>query len=141
MFVANRVQQIRDHSEPFQWNYISSAENPADIALRGTTVEELKNRKMWLNGPTFFGNQRLPFDPTASSPFKPALSEDDPEVKRRSVFNVKVKCAASTTMLEQLKRFSDWTKVKRIVALCLKFKLKCMISTNLITVTAPAKTY
>lgn len=64
-----------------------------------------------------------------------STAEDDPEVKQGSVFSVKVECAALTTILEQFKRFSDWTKVKRIVALCLKFKLKYKISTKLITVT------
>lgn len=45
VFVANRIQQIRDHTEPFQWNYVSSGENPADIASRGATADELKNGK------------------------------------------------------------------------------------------------
>jgi len=30
VFVANRVQQIRDNSIPDQWKYIESNENPAD---------------------------------------------------------------------------------------------------------------
>ncbi|CAB4033463.1 Hypothetical predicted protein [Paramuricea clavata] len=35
VFVANRVQQIRDHSSKDQWNYVESKLNPADEASRG----------------------------------------------------------------------------------------------------------
>ena len=31
-YVSNRVQQIRDSSDPTQWLYVSSSDNPADIA-------------------------------------------------------------------------------------------------------------
>ena len=62
-FVANRVQQIRDHTEPYQWNYIRSAENPADIASRGATSKELMNNRMWFNGPGFLWSSSLPFVP------------------------------------------------------------------------------
>ena len=35
VFVANRVQQIRDHTSPKQWHYVESSSNPADDASRG----------------------------------------------------------------------------------------------------------
>ena len=31
VFVANRVQQIHDDTDPYKWNYICSANNPADL--------------------------------------------------------------------------------------------------------------
>lgn len=48
VFVANRVQQIHDHNEPFQWNYIYSTNNPANIPQN-----ELMNKRIWFNGPDF----------------------------------------------------------------------------------------
>ena len=36
VFVANRVQQIREHTVS-QWNYVPSKMNPADCASRGLT--------------------------------------------------------------------------------------------------------
>ena len=53
IFVANRVQQIRDASSVDQWNFVSSKENTADLASRGVTAEELKIQR--------FGGRVLPF--------------------------------------------------------------------------------
>jgi hypothetical protein len=39
IFVANRVQQIRDITQPEQWHHIRTHENPADIASRGISVK------------------------------------------------------------------------------------------------------
>ncbi|KAK3102963.1 hypothetical protein FSP39_015321 [Pinctada imbricata] len=52
-FVANRVSEIHDHSEPVQWRYVPTEENPADIASRGTTVEKLVEEIKWWYGPSF----------------------------------------------------------------------------------------
>jgi hypothetical protein len=41
VYVANRVQQIRDYTTVDQWRYISSEANPADDVSRGLDVEEL----------------------------------------------------------------------------------------------------
>ena len=35
-FVANRVQQIRGLTDVSRWFYVSSEENPADVASRGS---------------------------------------------------------------------------------------------------------
>ena len=41
VYVANRVQQIRDLTEPEQWNYVQTKHNPADHASRGLTAKAL----------------------------------------------------------------------------------------------------
>ncbi len=43
VFVANRVQLIRDNTNPAQWYYVPSANNPADDASRGLSAERLVN--------------------------------------------------------------------------------------------------
>ncbi len=39
-FVANRVQAIRNHSQPEQWRYVKTCDNPADWASRGTPTKQ-----------------------------------------------------------------------------------------------------
>jgi len=45
IFVANRVQLIRDYSSLDQWRYVSTNDNPADDASRGLYVESLLKSK------------------------------------------------------------------------------------------------
>ena len=41
VYVANRVQQIKDLVGSDEWYYVNTANNPADIASRGLSVEKL----------------------------------------------------------------------------------------------------
>lgn len=52
VYVCNRVQQIRRITEPDQWHYVQTAQNPADHATRSVPAAELKNTT-WLTGPAF----------------------------------------------------------------------------------------
>ncbi len=58
VFVANRVQRIRKTTDPRQWYYINTGENPADHALIGLTIEELINSN-WLTGPRFLWEKEV----------------------------------------------------------------------------------
>ena len=50
VFVRNRLREIlQDNSITFR--YINTKENPADIPTRGQSAEDLKQNKMWWNGP------------------------------------------------------------------------------------------
>ena len=53
IFVANRVQFIRDYSQPHQWRYVNTKDNPADNASRGMSVDEIIQCKSWINAPDF----------------------------------------------------------------------------------------
>lgn len=50
-YVANRVAFIQQHTTPSAWRHIRTAENPADIASRGTTPAILKDHRLWWDGP------------------------------------------------------------------------------------------
>ncbi len=56
VFVANRIQQIRTSTEPSQWRYVASDQNPADHASRGLTVKELTESN-WFTGPSFLSGK------------------------------------------------------------------------------------
>ena len=53
VFVANRVQNIRDQTDPAQWWYVESKNNPADDALRGLNGYQLSDQQRWIKGPDF----------------------------------------------------------------------------------------
>lgn len=50
VYVHNRVQRIRQFSEPKQWRYIPTEHNPADIASRSIHASQLM-KSNWLTGP------------------------------------------------------------------------------------------
>ena len=53
VFVTNRVQMIRDATNPDQWKYVESKLNPADDASRGFKGNELSKQHRWITGPNF----------------------------------------------------------------------------------------
>ena len=80
VFVANKVQEIRQHTEPHQWRYIESESNPADLASRGASARELINSTLWWHGPILL---TAGVDiPDTEQDFK--VPSDDPEVKSSS---------------------------------------------------------
>ena len=56
-FVSNRISKI--HDLEFSFSYINTQHNPADIASRGISVEDMIDNKLWFHGPGFW---KLPKD-------------------------------------------------------------------------------
>ena len=52
--MANRVQQIRDVTDPSSWFYVNTEVNPGDHASRGLTAAQLLQGSTWLPGPSSF---------------------------------------------------------------------------------------
>ncbi|XP_013386926.1 uncharacterized protein LOC106156278 [Lingula anatina] len=123
VFVANRIQQIREVSQPSQWRHVKSSDNPADIASRGTGVTELLQNEQWWSGPDFL----LIDEPLSTTNTQFRLAPDDPEVRKSevNVFATKVE-TNHDHLSDVLKRFSSWNRATRVVTWCLRFiqKLK-----------------
>ncbi len=77
-FVANRVSYIRDATQPQQWRYVPTKENPADDASRGLKVEYFLSNKRWIDGPSFLWRPSDIQFPSSDL----TLTDDDLEVKR-----------------------------------------------------------
>ena len=119
-FVANRVTLIREATKPSQWNYIGTAENPADQASRGMKAKSLMQGGTWINGPSFLSNNECDW-PTQPIERKECL-QDDPEVKNIVAVNtieVKDKMEPIDKLIYY---YSEWNKLKRSVAWILKVK-------------------
>ncbi|XP_042857471.1 uncharacterized protein LOC122243811 [Penaeus japonicus] len=119
VFVANRVQHIRDRTSPEEWKYINSVQNPADAASRGLCVKDLINHSSWWNGPDFLWEPTFRADLSSE---KIILKENDPEVK--NVSSHKTQTKESNVILPRLEYFSDWHRAKKAIALCLRLQHK-----------------
>ena len=53
IYVENRVQYIRDRSDPKQWCHIAGELNPADEASHGLSATQLIQNHRWLHGLEF----------------------------------------------------------------------------------------
>lgn len=52
-FVAYKVGEIHEESNPDQWRYVPTKLNSADKATRGLSADELSTDENWWNGPSF----------------------------------------------------------------------------------------
>ena len=117
-FVANRVQRIRDETNPIQWRHVDSEHNPADDASHVLEGNQITKRHRWVRGPDFLWHPesewpKFPYD-------LDAVSADDPEVKK-----VVTHATVSDEKEEILTRFacfSNLNRMKRCVARILRFK-------------------
>ena len=75
VFVTNPVQMIRNNTNLSQWNYVRSADNPADSASRGLNSAKEAKIKWWFEGPVFF---------EATKRFMESKTRDWPIRNRRS---------------------------------------------------------
>ena len=82
VFVANRVQQIRDQTSPSQWRQVETKSNPSDDASRGITAKELVEGSRWISAPKFLWKPEglWPQPPEDQDLFN--LPTGDPEVKK-----------------------------------------------------------
>lgn len=52
-FVANRVGEIQSLTDPKQWRFVPTKENPANFTTRGMRVSDMAREGKWRNGPDF----------------------------------------------------------------------------------------
>ena len=120
VFVANRVQLIRDHSHPKQWKYVETKENPADDASRGLNGLALLEGQRWLEGPEFL------WKPESEWPQQPftlgQVPDDDPEVRKVTTSSVVSINQVDNATIKLINSFSDWHRLRRAVAVFLRVK-------------------
>ena len=120
VFVANRVQQIRNSTDPSQWRYVASADNPADMASRGVSPEELTASKKWFKGPEFLWK----VDPCQATQELYPLDPKDTEIKQVNSFSASSGEPVLPSLLERLQYFSSWFKARRAIATCRRYMNK-----------------
>ena len=114
VFVGNRVQHIRDRSDPEQWHHVPGKDNPVDEASRSLTASQLLNKKRWLSGPDFLWESDVPL---LNKKNTAQLSSDDVEVKTNTCLLTHSSAREYPgLLLSYLIRVSSWHKAKTTVA-------------------------
>lgn len=112
-FVANRVANIQELSEPQNWHHVRTHENPADLASRGTTARGLIESDLWLNGPEFLrSNSEWCVEEFA------AIS-DPPERRQQKISLVTIE--SQPDFIDRLKHKNSYKTIIRVVAICYRF--------------------
>lgn len=127
IFVANRIQRIKNSTRPDQWRHVSSEDNPADHASRGLQAKELIASNSF-SGSDFLWCEELPWGKVETKD----VAVEDPKI--RNIFIHKAS-APDVPLLERLCKFSCWTRlvkaIARLMQLAKELKLfKEMLSLN-----------
>ena len=116
-FVAHRVSEIREATDPEQWQHVPGSQNPADLPSRGVALDVLKSSDLWWNGPPFLVEARENW---------PLLRELAREPFDRSEMK-KMKTAHTTLAREKTdfrlhpSHFSSWMKLIKVTAWVFRF--------------------
>lgn len=118
-FVANRVSHIQDIIPSSSWCYVPSGENPADCASRGMTPSQLLAHDSWWNGPSFLSTHIESFQHFFGGV---SNSIDNVDFEEKRFVLTTVVTQDKTNVLDTLlERFSNLSKVLRILCYCLRF--------------------
>ncbi|XP_067945302.1 uncharacterized protein [Watersipora subatra] len=110
-YVANRVHEIREHSQVTQWHHIAGEHNPADIASRGIECHKLM-KSIWFHGPEFL-REKQTYPSANQTDFQARLSQTDPEVRRIKKCDTKMK--RPNPVLKLIEHFSTKIRLLRVV--------------------------
>jgi hypothetical protein len=123
-FVANRIAEIRQVTEPDQWKHVPSELNPADDCSRGLPVSVIKPGHRWLDGPEFLRCDKSEWPSQSvldSSCSSEHIKEVACEVKRIAAVSV-----ASDTQILDPEAFSSMFRLTRVTAWCIRFIHNCV---------------
>lgn len=120
-FVANRIAVIAEATEPEQWRYVPSAQNPADDCSRGMKVQSLLKSTRWIAGPDFLQEPECCWPRNIINDTNMDL--DDPEVKKAATSAAVQTTEEPKSPLDMLiEHYSSWYSLRRAVAWLLRIK-------------------
>ncbi|XP_077270788.1 uncharacterized protein LOC143901992 [Temnothorax americanus] len=111
-FVQNRVNFIQTTLPQAEWKFISGKENPADLATRGITPQQLLNSRSWWIGPHWLTQHPSTWPDEA---YSLASDENLEERPVRVATTIELK---SPKIWDLIEKYSDLTKLLRITARC-----------------------
>lgn len=124
-FVANRVKEIQNTTDPSQWRYIPTKENPADLLTRGIDSANLKDNTLWWHGPKYLE------EPESNWPNNPINVKEinaKDELKTQEITHFTAETGATWRLNPD--RFSDWKRLTRIQSWVTRFIINCRKQPN-----------
>ena len=117
-FVANRVTQIRQLVPDVTWKHVRSGDNPADVASRGLTGDQLIACDLWWQGPTWLPDQD-------SWPNSTPLFTTSTVPEERSVSTTALPTVVTSDIIT---RYSDLDRLLRITSYLFRYMKNCRTS-------------
>lgn len=114
-YIANRVGEIQELTESFNWRHVNTEDNPADAISRGQLPHAFLQNVRWQVGTSWLSKNENNW------PNENLQAIEVSELKRNT-------CLTTTFKdFSILERYSSYSKLRNIIAYCLRFRLanKC----------------
>ncbi|XP_022162437.1 uncharacterized protein LOC111028196 [Myzus persicae] len=111
-FVAHRVGEIQEITSIFEWAHVDTKDNPADIISRGRDPQMILNDSFWWEGPNWLQCNSSKWPHINKNPINFSTVEE-----RRTISLI----TSEQPKLPFLSRYSTWSRLLRVVSLCLRF--------------------
>lgn len=126
-FVRNRVGEIQELTQGYEWCYVPSLDNPADLVSRGVTTDKISEASIWWHGPPFlnFAPEMWPKHPSLNTQI-----QKDTQIttihEYKTLHNLHNKNQTNIyTISDLIHKCSSHTKLQRAVAYILRFIYNC----------------
>ena len=108
-FIQRRLLEIRELTDVNSWYYVPSVENPADIPSRGLRVGDLRECRLWWQGPDFLKHEEGKW-----------LSNEIGKEENCTTVAV-VECSPEVRLLSVVdcRRYSEYSRFVKVVGLLL----------------------
>ena len=120
-FVANRISEIHQKSNPRQWRHIPTDLNCADDATRGLHARERTIDHRWFGGPAFL------YENEDAWPQRKCIKQEErSEDCLAEIAKSKMTFATDASPWMDPLRYSSWTRLKRVTAWVMRFSGKLL---------------
>ena len=120
-FVANRVAEIQQKSNPVQWRHVSGKQNPADDTTRGLDLRNLSAESRWFQGPAFLHEVESSWPSESRFRLNDCSEEGKQELAK---INLPFQSRQSLPLLD-IEKFSSWRRLLRVTAWIVRFISNC----------------
>ena len=118
-FVRSRVNEILGATKKDRWRHCPGEINPADIGSRGMKAEDLKDSKLWWEGPQFLTDPSLEWPEFMHN--EEDLSESVECERKVTTLAVQAKEIQNVGNVIDINRYSSVLKLLRVTALVIRF--------------------